>query len=219
MRTLNHNVRRWLITAALVIGAVLLLTIVFRGCLQVDTHSDEKKGMEQTNKALQIAYDSLLQASATSKRQEDSLLQVTSRQSAQLKAANQEINRSRRKILTIAAALDSARHNRDTAQFMALADSLKQESIAQQEVIEQQQQVTDSTIQNYERRLSEKDKVIDAQAAFISEMRTAHLDLNEKYTALHKDYGKVTRKLKGERTLGRVLAGAAVVAAGLLIAK
>jgi hypothetical protein len=219
MKPINHNVKRWLIIAGICVAVILLLSVVFRGCLQVDTHKDEKKGVDQAAKALQLAYDKLKADSIAGAHREDSLQQVTDRQAAQLKAANQEINRSKQKILTIAAALDSAKDNRDTARFMALADSLKLESVAQQEVIIEQQQVTDSTIQNYEHRLAEKDKVIDAQAKFISQMRSAHLDLTDKYNDLHKDYGKVTRKLKGERTLGRILAGAALVAGGLFIAK
>lgn len=218
MRTLNHNLRRWLTIAAICIGTIVLLAIVFRGCVHVNPHKEEKKEVQQINQATQKAWDSTAQELQLSRHREDSLQRITQVQAAQMAATKKELAHSRQKLHQVITALDNAKVAGDTTKYLQLADSLRNETVAQAGVIQHYETLTDSTIENYERRIKEKDHTIEMQADLLTKLRSANIEITGKYNDLHKAYGKVTRKLKGERTMGRILAGAVLVG-GLIIAK
>ncbi len=219
MKPINHNLRRWLIRIGIAAAAIFLLAIIFRGCLPINSHKEGKKEVQQISEAVNQADDSTMRITTAANHRADSLQKVIDAQDKRLKQTSQELAVSRRQVKELAVALDEAKALGDTSQFFAVADSLKNVALAQAQQAEQYEKQADSTAENYKRQLALKDITIKAQAELISKMRTANLEITDKYNSLHADYGKVTRKLKGERTLSRVLACAALIAGGLFIAK
>lgn len=221
MTTFNNNVfnSRNLLIAVIVIVAIMLLGITFRGCYRAPLHKEDAKQVRVVQEQLQQVEQAKAADSTRLVRQADSLLILALDYKNKREAAEKELAHLRSDRQRISDKLDTARANRDTAGFISACDSLQERTHVQDEVIALYVRYVDSVDAVQQAQLTVKDSLLQNRQVLISQLRSTNHVTYEKYNQLSADYRLVNRKLKRERTLSRVLAAGALVLGGLLITK
>lgn len=219
MQTLNHNLRPYLVGTGLLAAAILLCWVAFRGCYNAPSHKQEAKQVEQEQKALQKADDSTTAVIERLKVDSAKLATENADLKKKLATVRQEVAAGRQQAGKLIADLDNATANADTSRFIQAAQDLRDLVEVQGGVIAHYEDLFDSTIVNYDAQLVGRDSIIAAQAVLLAQFRAGNASLSEKYFTLNKDNLALSRKLKGERTLGRVLAIGAGVLGVMVLTK
>jgi hypothetical protein len=221
MTTLNHNIfnRRNLVIALIVVGFLILALITFRGCDRSPSHKEDVREVKALQDKLKITEDDKAADSTRLVRRGDSLqtslLDLQNKQDV----IKRELAVTKSRVQTLASANERAKTSRDTARYIETCDSLKDLAMLQGEILDMYQFNDSARTANYEEQLSAKDSLLANRAALIVQLRNTN---NETYGALmqvNTDYNKVSRKLKRERTLSRVLAAGLAIAGGALLLK
>jgi len=221
MTTLNHNVFTWrnALVAAGIVGAIVLLLILFRGCDHSPDHSQDVKEVKQDQGALKTKDEQARIVTNNWKEKADSLQRINVALQAQLDVYKQEAAKSKEKAGRLVKELDRAKAERDTSAYVQTCDTLQQMVQDQAVTIDEYILLVDSVSANYQQQIDYKDSIINQQVDLLAAFRESNTKLEQRYYEINTDYLKATKKLKRERTLGRVLAGAVLVLGGLLLSK
>lgn len=218
--TLNHkifNTRNYMIGGVIVV-LVFLAFVFFRKCDNSPSHNEDVKEVKALQEQLKKTEEKAATDSARLVRRGDSLqtslLDLLNKQDV----IKRELSAMKNKVQALAGANEKAKTNRDTARYISTCDSLKDLATLQGEIITMYQFNDSARTSNYEDQLTAKDSLLANRAALISQLRQTNTGTYGALMQINTDYNKVSRKLKRERTLSRVLAaGVAVLGAGLLL--
>lgn len=218
MATINHNLRPYLIGAA-ALAIVLLCVVIFRGCDNNPSYKEENKHVEQLQTLLRQAKSKAKEDSVRLAKHADSLRAAALDLQRKRDAIATELAVTKQQVQQLASANKQAKVDNDTARYIETCDSLREVAQVQAEVIEDYQRNDSLRTVNYEAQLSAKDSLLVKQAEFNAQLRATNEAVYDSYNNISKDYQKLNRKVKRERTLSRVLAVSALVAGGIILLK
>lgn len=207
----------WL--AVIIAAGIILGAIIFRGCESSPSHKQEAKEVKVLQEKLQKVEKEKATDSARLVHRSDSLQALNLDLKNKKDAADKELAKLRKDTRRISDKLDTARAKKDTLGYITACDSLQERSRLQDEVITIYQAYVDSVEYNHEVQLATKDSLLANRAALITQLRTANDKTFLNYQQISSDYTKVTRKLKRERTLSRILAAVVAVGGGMILFK
>ena len=218
MPTLNHRLKPYLFGGVIVI-AILLGAGIFRGCDNTPTHKEEAKEIKALQAQLKQTEEDARRDSIRLATHADSLRVANLDLQNKRDVISRELAATKQQVIQLAGANKQAKADNDTVRYIETCDSLREVAQVQAEVITMYQVNDSLRTVNYEAQLSAKDSLLANRAILISQLRTTNDKTYSSYQQLNADYGKVTRKLKREKTLSRILAIAAGVAGGAILLK
>src|SRR6478609_3126629 len=127
----------------------------------------------------------------------------------------QELEKAKRDTKSWIDKYRSARGQKDTVYALSTCDSLTSENESLYYQISEYQKMNDETIGYYELALKASDSAALKQTLFANQWRDVATKATNDFNALGKDYNKLLRKHKRERTVNRILAAAVVVTGGI----
>jgi len=208
------------IIPALIIGAgIILAAVIFRGCNTTPSHKAEIKEVAELQKKLNDKEKKAAADSVKWAKRGDSLESVLHDLQNKRDVISRELTVTKTKVQVLASQNTTAKANKDTARYIETCDSLKNLATLQGEVITMYQTYADSVETNYESQLKAKDSLLTNRAGLIAELRNVNSRTNAELLSINTDYLKVTKKLKRERTLSRILAIATTAVGTLFILK
>lgn len=221
MTTLNHNIfnRRNLIIAAIAIGFLVLILITFRGCYRTPSHKEDVREVKVLQDQLKEMEFKSAADSIRWVMQQDSLKTVLVNLETKRVLIDIELKQTKKAVRSLVAANDQAIEERDTLLYIQTCDSLKDLATLQGEIITMYQFNDSARTVNYEDQLTAKDSLLANRAALISQLRQANTETYGALMQINADYNKISRKLKRERTLSRVLAAGVAVLGGIVLLK
>lgn len=205
--------------AGIIAAGIILAAIIFRGCDNSPSHKEEIKAVKALQEQLRTIEQAKAADSSRLARRGDSLHLVNLDLQNKKDVIARELATTKTKVYKLASQNEKAKKSHDTARYIETCDSLKDLAKLQGELLEMYQFNDSARTVNYEEQLSAKDSLLANRAALIAQLRATN---TETYTALlniNTDYYKVTRKLKRERTLSRVLAVGVAVLGGAILLK
>ncbi|MDF2189272.1 hypothetical protein [Paraflavitalea sp. CAU 1676] len=210
--------RRYLLIVRVVVGLLLLWLMVRPGPDQ-STVPAEVKQTKQEQASLKQKDEQAHQVIGGLMAENDSLQKRASSLQKELDNFKKEAAVSKEKTRRLTAELDRAKQDRDTAAYINTCDSLKLLAEEKDFTISRTQASADSLDHVRKEQLALKDTIISIQQSLLADFRSANTSLEEKYYAAAAENTKLTKKVKRERNLGRVLAGGLLIIGGLLISK
>lgn len=203
----------------IIAAGIIVAAIIFRGCDNSPSHKAEIKEVKALQEQLRDTEREKSADSSRLARRADSLHLVNLDLQNKKDIIARELATAKTRVQVLASANERAKSARDTARYIETCDSLKDLARLQGEIITMYQFNDSARTVNYEEQLTAKDSLLANRAALIAQLRATN---TETYTALmniNTDYNKVTRKLKRERTLSRVLAAGVAVLGGIVLLK
>lgn len=205
--------------AAIIAAGIILGAIIFRGCDTSPSHKEDNREVKLLQEALRNTEDKAAADSARLVQRIGSLAVANQDLQNKKQVVETELQKLRKERKALSDKLDTARANKDTAGYIAACDSLQERTRVQDEVTGMYVAYVDSVEANHVAQLDAKDSLLASRQELIAQLRSANTITFEKYNALSADYNKVTRRLKRERILSRVLAVATTVAGTFIILK
>lgn len=205
---LNHNIfnRRNYIRAVLVIAAILLLFVVFRGRAYVKDHNSTVAQLDKITAELKTAH-SKVDSFAIATEAKTHLLALENNHLLNKIDSVEAQNRGYgRQVIQLTANLKAAKSMKDTAKYYANCDSLAIVAEDQRDAIANYEILIDSSAANFQEQIAAKDALLNERAALNNKYRTSTQWMEQEIKQQQKDYGKLVKKHKRERTLSRVLA-------------
>lgn len=205
--------------AVIIAVGIIIAAIIFRGCDNSPSYKEDIKEVKALQEQLRTIEQAKAADSSRLARRDDSLHLVNLDLQNKKDVIARELATTKTKVYKLAAQNEQAKTARDTSRYIETCDSLKDLAKLQGELLEMYQFNDSARTVNYEEQLSAKDSLLANRAALIAQLRATN---TETYTALmniNTDYNKVTRKLKRERTLSRVLAAGLAVLGGAILLK
>lgn len=214
MKTKNY----YYLAAILAVGFIIA-AIIFRGCDNSPSHKVDAKEVKAAQEQLKKVEEKLAADSVHHIAVQDSLRKVIEDQKAKSRAIGNELTKSTSKLQVYVAQLAKARKEKDTTAYVTNCDSIARLAALQAEILPMYQRGYDSLTIAYEELQASKDSLLKNRQDLIVQLRVTNDLTSSKYAAIAADYGQVKKKLKRERTLGRILAGGAAILGGLLLTK
>lgn len=205
--------------AAIIAAGIILAAIIFRGCDNSPSHNEDVKEVKALQDYLQKVEKENASDSARLVRRGDSLQSCLLDLRNKQDVIKRELVTTKNKVQALAGANEKAKTNRDTVRYIETCDSLKDLAKLQGEVIEMYQFNDSARTVNYEDQLAAKDSLLANRAALIAQLRQANTETYGALMQINTDYNKISRTLKRERTLSRVLAVGAAVLGGVILLK
>lgn len=205
--------------AGIISVGIIIAAVIFRGCDNSPSHKEDVQVVKLLQDKLKESEKKHAADSARLAQRGDSLQLVNLDLKNKQEVITKELARTKRSVQSLIAANDYAKADNDTARYIETCDSLKDLARLQGEIITMYQENDSVRTVNYEEQLSAKDSLLANRAVVIAQLRQTN---DETYAALMQistDYNKVTRKLKRERTLSRVLAAGLAITGGALLLK
>lgn len=205
--------------AGIIAVGIILAAIIFRGCDNSPSHNEDVKEVQALQEQLKKKEEKAASDSARLVRRGDSLqtslLDLQNKQDV----IKRELVTTKNKVQALVGANEKAKTNRDTVRYIQTCDSLKDLATLQAEIITMYQFNDSARTVNYEEQLTAKDSLLANRAALIAQLRQTNTETYGALMQINTDYNKVTRKLKRERTLSRVLAAGVAVLGGVVLLK
>lgn len=192
---------------------IALLIFSFRGCGGARDNTEGRRQMDSLTRVADQARRELAEYRAAKDREVDSIRTIQFKTQLQANTARSEIRRLIAKGSGIIATAPAERGQDPLFDSLAIAfNDLAETAATYVDLID--------TIQvQYQAQLAAKDSVIARQGELLFKLQHASVEMNDKYTALERDYLKSEKKRKRNGNINRILAGALVVATGIAIAK
>ena len=207
--------KNWL-TVALIIAALILTWILFRGCAPDNTHVDEHKAVDSVNKYWQIKHkaDSLYADSVAKAdiKKDAAIANLT----AKIKATEGRLTDAQQKASDLA---DIIQSQIDTAAKFKACDSLAVLVQSKDFQVHALTELTDSIINQYVKKLEVRQDVLTRLEKSYNDQNKALAETTQKYDGLYKDYNTSVKANKFNKTLSRILAGVVLVLGGALLIK
>lgn len=219
--TLNHkifNTRNYFIGGVIVV-LIFLAFVFFRKCHNSPSHNEEVKEVKALQEQLKEREFKSVADSIRWVKQQDSLKTVLVNLETKRVLIDIELKQTKKAVRSLIAANDHAIEERDTLLYIATCDSLKDLATLQGEIITMYQFNDSARTANYEDQLMAKDSLLTNRAALIAQLRHANTETYSALMQINTDYNKISRKLKRERTLSRVLAAGVAVLGGAILLK
>lgn len=213
------KLKHYYFLAGIIAVGFLLAAIIFRGCSPAPSHKDDIKEVQALQAQLKKKEQSSAADSARLVKRGDSLEKELHVLQNKKDMISKELTITKTKVQLLAAQNSAAKANKDTARYIETCDSLRNLATLQGEVITMYQNYADSVETNYEAQLTAKDSLLNNRASLIADLRNVNDRTNAELLSINTDYLKVTKKLKRERTLSRILAIATTTVGTLLITK
>lgn len=198
-------------TVAVIAAAIVLLWFVFRSSVKRPVIPESKPVIEQakkTNKAVIQVVDS-----AKLLRLKDDTIRMLR---VQRDVAKKEVAKAGQELTRLASKVID---RKDTVHLPADCDSLAAAAEKYQDYALDLQEQYDDAMEAYARKDAMQSMLFERQKTLYAELRASFAELELHNRELTTSLKKENRKRKGERTFNRILAGAALVAGGLLITK
>lgn len=221
MPTLNHKIfnQRNYITAAIIAGFIFLTFVIFRSCDNSPDHSKEIQETKVLQQRLEATEQKAAADSVRQVRRVDSLQLINLDLQNKQTVITKELTQTKRAVQSLIAGIEFAKADNDTIRYIETCDSLKDLARLQNEIITMYQENDSIRTVNYEDQLSAKDNLLANRADLIAQLRQTNTETYAAFMQINTDYNKVTRKLKRDRTLSRILAAGAAVLGGVLLLK
>lgn len=210
---------KYIIPAVLIVAGIILAAVIFRGCDNSPSHNEEVKEVKALQEQLKKTEERAATDSTRLVRRGDSLQVTLLDLQNKQDVIKRELVATKNKVQALAGANEKAKTNRDTARYISTCDSLKDLATLQGEIITMYQFNDSARTANYEDQLTEKDSLLANRAALIAQLRQANTETYGALMQINTDYNKISRKLKRERTLSRVLAAGVAVLGGVVLLK
>lgn len=210
---------KYIITGAVILGAIILCMWLFRSCEKVPKHKDDKKEVDSIGRLLQVAGQRV-------DKQKDSFIAVIrikdSAAAAQKKryqeaVKNQQVEQARAN--SFAAQVRQAKANNDTANYIEGCDGLTAQNSLLSEANDQITKYADSLQVTLQKAIDSRDSLQKITDVFGMQMRSAAQTAVNKYNSLYTDYTKVASANKWERTKTRIAVATALILGGIIIFK
>lgn len=211
--------RQYCILAAIIAAGIIVAAVIFRGCEKSPSHKVDAKEVKSAQEQLKQVEQAKAVDSARQSQARDSLQLALNEQKNKTDVVGRELTKTQSKLQVLLTQHGTAKKENDTAAYIASCDSLAEVAHLQGELLPMYQAGYDSITQKYDEIVLYSDSLLRGRQDLIVQLRAANSLTAQKYAAISSDYNKVYRKLKRERTLGRILAGGAAVLGGLLILK
>lgn len=202
----------------LLVGAAAML-LLMHGCQSPPPHQQDKAAVDSTarDSAFRRLLEDSIEHQAGRLMEKDDMIENLNRQlywyDAQLADANDEIDATKKQ-------LDSARENRDTAQFVRSCDTLELQVGRGQAQVLLYKGTVDSLMGILARKSQLQDSIAASWRSAYLHADTAAAMIKTKYDLLYLDYAKQNARLKLSSNTGKVLGGAAAaLLIGLLLKK
>lgn len=214
---LNHNIfnRRNYFRAVLVIAGIILLFIIFRGRAYVKDHSATVAELKRVTSELKAEHDRV-DSLSTAVNAKTHILTLENSILLDKVDSVEDINRGYgRQVTQLTANLRAAKNMKDTVKYYVSCDSLAIVAEDQRDAIANYEMLIDSTTANFQQQIAAQTELLEERAALNNKYRTSTQWMEQQIKQQDKDYNKLVKKHKRERTLSRVLA-VAVLALGTL---
>jgi hypothetical protein len=209
---------KW-IWVALAAVALFLTWAVFRGCGEGNVHRSNKSQVDSAKQATNTRY----KRDSSLVKEYQTAISVLENDKRNLKvkvaALETQLNASGKQANKIAYKVVQAKVERDTIRYVANCDSLVTAVADLTNILDHYQEEIRQTVNNYEATNLYKDSIISIQGAGLVSLKASHDFVSGKYDLLYRDYGKLVKRNKRERTLTRILAGATLVLGGIVLSK
>lgn len=211
--------RKYLVPAGIITAGIIFAAVIFRGCDNSPLHKEDIKEVKALQDKLKKTEDKLAADSVRLTQHNDSLQTTLLDLQNKKDVIAKELTITKSKVQKLASQNEQAKTARDTARYIETCDSLKDLARLQGEIITMYQENDSIRTANYEDQLSAKDRLLANRADLISQLRQTNADTYAAFMQVNTDYNKVTRRMKRERTLSRILAAGAAVLGGVILLK
>lgn len=219
--TLNHKIfnTRNYIVGGIIVVLIFLAFVFLRKCDNSPSHKEEVKEVKILQEQLKEREFKSATDSIRWVKQQDSLKTVLVNLETKRVLIDIELKQTKNAVRSLIAANDQAIEERDTLLYIQTCDSLKDLATLQNEIITMYQFNDSARTVNYEEQLTAKDSLLANRAVLIAQLRQTNTETYGALMQINTDYNKISRKLKRERTLSRVLAAGVAVLGGIVLLK
>jgi hypothetical protein len=174
----------------------------------------EKEAVEA--KAREVAANVIVDSIKNEVKRRDSNIVVAK---TQIDSSKKELAKTKVVVGTLTQRIRQAQLDKDTVTIVVSCDSLVTEVETLYGALESYQHFTDTLSIIYDEQLLAKDSIIAVKDKLYFDMRTSFNRISDNYISLHKKSQRSEKKLKGSKTLNKVLGAVVIVLGGVIIAK
>jgi hypothetical protein len=198
----------------------LLLTILLVKCNISMQNIEHQLGIAEKEvieaKAREAAANVIVDSIKTEVKRRDSNIVVAK---TQIDSSKKELAKTKVVVGTLTQRIRQAQLDKDTVTIVVSCDSLVAEVETLYGALESYQHFADTLSIIYDEQLLAKDSIIAVKDKLYFDMRTSFNRISDNYISLHKKSQRSEKKLKGAKTLNKVLGAVAIVLVGVIIAK
>lgn len=215
---MKHLQRYWF-TYLLVAIIAYMLYLLLSVPKPIDSHSTENENLKAENSALKDSIKEFTRRQSIDRgviTSQDSTIRATR---LQADLTRRELNKTKDNALQLAKEIKELKKDADTSELARKAVELAEQVENYTFLLDDAMKQYDSVNTLYEAQKVTYEKMLADRASLLNQVQTAHNKVTSAYDGLHKDYGKVSKKLRMEKLKTKVTAVIAVAEAVLLLLK